>query len=520
MKLNAHLLFYQLNRYFHISFSHCNGKNLVKTPMFYTRYFQMDEHIVLVSAPYLTECLSRVKHAIVICMDPPFRIPSMELIGTNDLLILDDPMSKNMAFNILNHILDTFNEWELRMNDILYHNRSFQNMIDTIGELVGMPISLSDIHFRYIAFTKDSDIYIDEFVTEQNELPMDNIIQLQKDPEFNKLELIKDAFVHVGIERCVHKNIYNSERKYVGRMSCIIREDEENVNFCKAVFDLAAPYIEALYERYNSFTNLNLSYHQAHEYLDLILNKKPADRQGFYHLMRHMGNESGHDWRIMVLRYQEDAPRLLSSSYICDQVEHDFQGCYALPLKDHIAILMNVSRNQGKDAPRRISAFEKNIKELKISCGLSRIYHTLTTFEIMHFAYKQALYALEQSTFKNENKTLYYFDDYALEYLMLYGSQEITYSQICHPALLQLSKHDKEHGTSYIETLYTYLSCNTNAVATAKKLFIHRSSFINRMERINQQVKLDLEDPKERLYLNLSFALYAELLLPPKETEQ
>lgn len=517
MKINAILLFHQINRYFHVTFSYYYGKNWVKTPMFYNRYFQMDEHIVLVSSKDLEECLNKVKHAAIICLDPPDQLPDTERIQTNDVIILDDPMSSRMAFNILTHILDRFIEWELNMNDILYHNRSFQDAIDTIGKLVGLPISLCDVHFRYIAFSKDSIIYVDQFVTEQNELPLEDIIRLQRNPEFHKLEQIKEAFVHTGIEKCVHKNIYNKEDVYVGRLSCIIRNDTDEEAFCKSVFDMAAPFLEALYDKYNSFTNLNLSYQQVHDYLYQIFNHKQTDRQGFYQLMKLLQNESSQDWSVVTLRYQEDSPRLLSSTYLCEQLERDFHGCYAISLKDHIVILLNVSRNQNPVSQKHVAHFVDNLKELKIVSGFSRIFHTLTTFEIMYFAYHQALYALEQGTFRDKTQVLHFFDDYALDYLLSYGSQKITYTQICHPALLLLSKYDKEHGTSYVETLNAYMDCNMNAVATAKKLYIHRSSFINRMERINQQVKLNLEDPRERLYLNMSFALYADLLLPVRE---
>ena len=53
-----------------------------------------------------------------------------------------------------------------------------------------------------------------------------------------------------------------------------------------------------------------------------------------------------------------------------------------------------------------------------------------------------------------------------------------------------------------------------NAVAAAKSLFIHRSSFINRMERINAIVDLDLTNPEERLYIDVSFNRF---YTPPKE---
>lgn len=71
-------------------------------------------------------------------------------------------------------------------------------------------------------------------------------------------------------------------------------------------------------------------------------------------------------------------------------------------------------------------------------------------------------------------------------------------------------RYDRENETSYYKTLLTYACLQYNAVASAKALYIHRSSFINRMERIRELIHLNLEDPEERLYLLLSFRIMEE----------
>lgn len=44
----------------------------------------------------------------------------------------------------------------------------------------------------------------------------------------------------------------------------------------------------------------------------------------------------------------------------------------------------------------------------------------------------------------------------------------------------------------------------------ANQLYIHRSTFINRMERIQELTRLNLDDYDTRLYLELSFRLLQE----------
>lgn len=59
-------------------------------------------------------------------------------------------------------------------------------------------------------------------------------------------------------------------------------------------------------------------------------------------------------------------------------------------------------------------------------------------------------------------------------------------------------------GTQYYKTLECYVKCRYNAAHTAKELFIHRSTFLNRLERIKELTKLDLDDFASRLYVELS----------------
>ena len=111
---------------------------------------------------------------------------------------------------------------------------------------------------------------------------------------------------------------------------------------------------------------------------------------------------------------------------------------------------------------------------------------------------------------KNFTYCYHKFDDYALDFLLKYGVGNFLPEQLCSRELLTLYRYDRENETSYYKTLFTYVRLQYNAVASAKALYIHRSSFINRMERIRELIHLNLEDPEERLYLLLSFRIMEE----------
>lgn len=506
MKLNATLLFHEMQLYFQVDYMEISAGCFVKTPMFYNVFFDMDEHIVLVNGEQLGECLSRVQSAIVICLD---RVESIPPVGENDLIILNDPMSSKMAFNILNHILEKFQEWETAMNDVLYKKRSFQDMIDLTGEMAGLPVALLDSHFRYIAYSKGSEIYLEQYVTPDNSLTPEVIASLQKSEGF--MEQSREAYVTSVIEPLVCRNLFY-EGAYVGRLAVILRNEMEDREYYKALFDRAAPFLEELYAQYNSFENVNQQYRDAHRLLTLILARRPADRRAFQELMKSFGALKEDRWRFFMLSPGAQSSPGYSRSFICSELERRMPGSYAVALDDRAAVLFNESlygRKQGTDSLKELADI---LGMLRFEAGISRAFFMTSGFENICFACRQAEYAVHKSEGRAFG-SMCFFDGCALDFLVENGGREAIFEQSCHPALIELRAYDKRHGTSFIRTLFTYLACNMNAVKAAEALFIHRSSFINRMQRIHQLVSLKLEEPDERLYLNLSFQIFKGELL-------
>lgn len=102
---------------------------------------------------------------------------------------------------------------------------------------------------------------------------------------------------------------------------------------------------------------------------------------------------------------------------------------------------------------------------------------------------------------------IYRFDEVALDYVLERSSAELPVRLVCSDKILKLQAYDEEHHTDYYHTLKTYVESQLNAVQTAKKLFIHRSTFLYRMEKIEELVKLDLNDYDTLLYVMMTFRI-------------
>ena len=144
------------------------------------------------------------------------------------------------------------------------------------------------------------------------------------------------------------------------------------------------------------------------------------------------------------------------------------------------------------------------LREGLMIAGISR---TFTGFEDLDIYYKQTEFALEAGKKIDKYYWYFFFDNYALEYLLQNGTGIFQPEHICCQGVLTLREHDRRKQTDYFNTLKTYFEAGFNMTKAAGLLFIHRSTFINRMERIREITKLDIEDKSTRLYLELSFLI-------------
>ena len=87
------------------------------------------------------------------------------------------------------------------------------------------------------------------------------------------------------------------------------------------------------------------------------------------------------------------------------------------------------------------------------------------------------------------------------------GRGEFPGELVCSRRILELRNFDALHHTDYYHTLKCYVQNQMNAVQTAKQLFIHRSTFLYRMEKISEIVDLDLSNYDLLLYVMMTLRI-------------
>ena len=133
-------------------------------------------------------------------------------------------------------------------------------------------------------------------------------------------------------------------------------------------------------------------------------------------------------------------------------------------------------------------------------CGISNAFSDIWEFDSY---LQQASYAVEQGYQDATEQTVHFFKDYMLQYILCECASHLPAETLFTQGLQAMQKHDQQKNSDYIRTLDIYLQSECNASKAAELLYIHRSSLMKRLEKIQRLLALDLENADVRLYLRI-----------------
>lgn len=191
--------------------------------------------------------------------------------------------------------------------------------------------------------------------------------------------------------------------------------------------------------------------------------------------------------------------RAAQADAICDRLESRVENCCTfvfLPLV--FAVVKTTLREQ--EALRKSLFLLAQENDLHI--GLCETY---TGFSALSQRAEQARRALNRAA---ADQPVVFYSDLFAEELAANAIGAFSPELVCLRSVREMVLYDRAHGTNYLETAELYVKHRFNAVKTAGELFIHRSTFLYRLDRIREQFGLDLDsDAISLLHVLYSFQI-------------
>ena len=403
--------------------------------------------------------------------------------------------------NKLHEIFERFNQWEHQLEIFNLTGKNYQELLDLCDPILDEPVSFTDKNFTYIAYSREMSAkrgYIHKYVN-QGRLSMEIAAQLMSTPGFEALEKETEVFEFEDDYHFIAKNIHH-EGRFEARLLMIFADEPLTDAYHKYILKRLGDCITEKYEREGTFYLKEEATHRIHLLMQTSLDGQPVSDTLWTQALKEKSWLIGDGYTLMIFKPTYRLEKNLHSGYLCPQIENMWPYTAAAPWQEKTIVLMN-QKHIDKNFEQSLTYF---VRDNLLTAGISRRFYD---FSKIRYAYIQAEAAAAIGTEKEPHLWHYFFDDYAVTYLKHQCTRQMPAECICHPALIQLQAYDKQNQTSYYESLKLFIETQYNMSAAADLAYVHRTTFIKRMEKIEKMTGIDLKDWNTRMYLMLSYSL-------------
>lgn len=431
------------------------------------------------------------------------------VLPTDNCVILHTDMPLSVVFNELIGTQNLVRAWVHEVELSISRREGVQRLMDISARVFGNPIAVMTSAFKTIAATWEFEPHDTIFweLLELGYLTNDSYRKLRERGYLDPAAL--DGKIH----------IFDSDdiNSYPSTITAI--NQDSSTGFIVLMLCSNTPISTGIIQMYEYFIGKLCDYLQpATSSADYL--KGQFDNFAIDIIEGHITSHRDIIERSLVY------PPAFQKSHFSIVVTHD--SSTALYLEHAMQNLATLFPNvriilHGKDIlmyPRNSESAEKNAvffdtldKYLQVNRAYAGVSECFLGLENFRNSYLQACDCLDigrrlSSTDNSSNmldssrkaSRVFRFDDYHV-YMLLSGKQRNL------GVLDDIRRYDIDHNTYYYRILFVFLSLDRQFTKTANVLHMHRNNVIYHIGRICEIFALDLEDPNERLRLQLLYKL-------------
>ena len=495
MKLNADIICSGLkNRYN----AHITGPKTTELTLSRPEVWQQNtavfrgDHLYLASADHLPQRPRIQKGAVLVCIGDSIQLNHCR--NKMCLILLD----RNSAFfdvlQTLHEIFDRYDEWEKTIYRDLFEQGDIHAIIRDSSPVFAKPIIVMDSSFRIVASTEKTDSDWSE-----NSSDLLNAESMNRYLSASDLMTDKRNAIRIDLfgKRVTAVNLFSRAGEYQGCV-CLLQGNDDFSDGEDSLAEKLAEFITLAAEKNPQV--ISDPSENIKRILMTLIDEMPLSRQQRMLLTSMEGRSTG----CLVCMRQARAHNQLPLTYICGIFEDRFEGASAFVHEDSIVAVIPVASLMpaaGGDyritLNRMLSDF---LGRMGLQAGISNGFSSLLNVRIN---YLQAQSALENGTLISPSGSLFYFESFALAEMIINSLGGLPLETYYPAGFRQLLEHDKESEISWLETVRVFLEENLSYTAASRKLYIHRSTLIDRITRIEKELGIDLKDPDRRLQLEI-----------------
>lgn len=447
-------------------------------------------------------------------------VSAQELLGENICVILVSQertrdfsgefpcirvLTKDSAAGVLNDVQDIFDEleeWKEKLEFVSSGNGTLGEMLAVSLNIFGNPISVVGADFTLKAEAGQEQVPPESRIFFGDSSNMEYINTLKQNETYNKMQESEDVFLFPAyITGCRFYNQNLREKSQCKYRIILLEVNHELTEGDGDLLAFMAPYVKKTVYREETVSRNNSN--SLHKIFRRILTDRTADYMEISGQLSYFGWKPDATYLCLVFQVTYLDQRNLTENAICSYMEKTYEGTCSFPYGEDIVTYFNLALiGMGKEELEgKLKYF---IRESFLKAGYSWV---MEGHGNLRRQYVQACLALDVGGRARPYLWIHHFKEVAFSYILEQSTRRLPGYMICHERLRELQKCDEQQKTEYMKTLRIYLDEHLNAVQSAKKLFIHRSTFLYRLEKIKAILESNLDDPEELLYLSFSFRL-------------
>lgn len=414
-------------------------------------------------------------------------------------------------FTVLNRcfqVWETFRFWREKCLELALIDHDLTGLLEAGARFLNAEMVIIDRDYRYDGGALPYRSTGGDFFSSTEDMDTDAVENLYAaDPKFDET-FQTDGLVYYPHSPVPGAKVYyynlRYDRLYLGRLLYSI-PDSANTPALRRLAEQFGALVEKCYEFHYLRKNKGMPRYSVYDIWKLLLENKPVDQEEADRKLAAMGWEPGHRYRIVYLQSNGYFRSEETMKFYAVQLEQTFSACIAARMEDGIYMLHNLDREEDPDFRQHLADF---LRENLFVSGISNEFRDF--YDSNRYA-GQARDALELGIRKNPSLWRHEFRDYQADYVMQQCLSRYSARDLCPEGLEILLRHDEQNPeVELAKTLETYYNCKFNAAEAAKQLYIHRTTFFYRLNKIQQLASIDVDDPQQRLQILLYFALARE----------
>lgn len=127
----------------------------------------------------------------------------------------------------------------------------------------------------------------------------------------------------------------------------------------------------------------------------------------------------------------------------------------------------------------------------------------VSTVSDVNKSFQDALRGIHMAQSSNLHDDIVFMDDFAVYQLLSENINKSTLRRFRQASIGPLLRHDEKHGTQFVDTLEKYFQNNGSITDAARDMYIHRNTYIYRLEKIKALLGVDLKNSRKLQELQL-----------------